>query len=134
MSIKAQLPREDESYGCVFSLMKPRQWVQIGKSYFMRTPHSFQHAPNRAKRIELNEKFMVFAFYCSGRGGNEELLAYEVRPLIPPELEVVGTALFLKYSDDIPSSREYTKKELGDEGWALRIAECENGDVMFTLG
>ena len=120
--------RED----CVFYGMKPCQWRQIGKSYFIRVPYSREAIPTRAKRIELNERFMVFAFYCSSRRGSEELLAYEVRPLIPPQLAVVGAALFLRYSDGL-SPGGHTKSKVGDQHWPLLIAKYENGDVMFML-
>jgi hypothetical protein len=135
MSKEAQVLTKDEIYGSVFSEIKPNQWVQLGKSYFFCIPPSSHHFPSRAERIELNNRFMVFAFYRSGRGGNEDLLAYEVRPMIPPQLEVVGAALFLRYGDDDKISLvSHTKSKVGDKRWPLIIVEYENGDVMFTLG
>ena len=135
MSKQAQVLAKDEIFGSVFSEIKPRQWAQIGKSYFTLISSNFQHVPNKAERISLTNRFMVFAFYYKAGGGNQELFAYEVRPLIPPQLEVVGAALFLRYcSEDNFSPDSHTKTKLGDKRWPLLIAKYEKGDVMFTLG
>ena len=118
---------------CVFSGMELRQWKQLGRSYFVRVPYSREAIPTHAERIRLNEKFMIFAFYRVGKKGEEKILGYEVRPIIPPQLAIVGAGLFLRYSDGL-SPGGHTKLKMGDQYWPLAIAEYENEDVMFTLG
>ncbi len=132
MSTNAQMLAKEVRDDCVFSQVQPRQWKQVGSSYFVRVPYSIKSVPTWAERIELNEKFMVFAFYCKGWGGKEKIVGYEVRPLIPPQLDVVGAAVFLRYSDGL-SPGGHTKVKVGDKRWPLIAAQYDNGDVMFTL-
>jgi hypothetical protein len=132
MKTEDQATAEEIREDCIFYGMESWQWKQVGSSYFVRVPYSSKSVPSRAERIELNERFMVFAFYYKGWGGKEKIVGYEVRPLIPPQLGVVGATLFLKYSDD-ESSDSYTRKEVGDEQWPLTISKYDNGDIMFTL-
>jgi hypothetical protein len=132
MKTEDQAIAEEIREDCIFYGMESCQWKQVGSSYFVRVPYSNKSVPTWAERIELNERFMVFAFYCKGWGGKEKIVGYEVRPLIPPQLDVMGAAVFLRYSDGL-SPGGHTKAKVGAKRWPLIVAQYDNGDVMFTL-